>query len=75
MEKEPEFSTGSTPTRVRYSSLSEIQVESVNHHLVGESSPPPFYTIREVVQFEVVIKEKINGEWVPFNGKDVQVPI
>ena len=45
----------------------------MNHHLVGESSPPPFYTIREVVEFEVVIKEKVNGEWVPFNGKDVQV--
>jgi len=51
----------------------ELKVDSVNHHLVGESSPPPFYTIREVVEFEVVIKEKVNGEWVPFNGKDVQV--
>jgi len=51
----------------------ELKVESIKHHLVGESSPPPYYTIRETVEFEVVIKEKVNGQWVPFDGQDVQV--
>jgi oligosaccharyltransferase complex subunit beta len=50
-----------------------LKVEGSNHHLVGESSPPEFYTIREMVEFNIVIKEKKNGAWVPYSGKDVQV--
>jgi hypothetical protein len=45
----------------------------VTHHLVGASSPPDFYTIKEEVEFSITIKEKKNGAWVPFTGTDVQV--
>jgi len=50
-----------------------LRVESINHHLVGETSPPEFYTIRENVEFEIKVSEKLNGAWVPFKGTDVQV--
>jgi hypothetical protein len=50
-----------------------LQVEEVTHHLVGASSPPDFYTIKEEVEFSITIKEKKNGAWVPFTGTDVQV--
>ena len=49
------------------------QVEEVTHHLVGASSPPDFYTIKEEVEFSITIKEKKAGVWVPFTGTDVQV--
>ena len=50
-----------------------FKVESTTHHLVGASSPPEFYTIREMVEFNINIKEKKNGAWVPYSGTDVQV--
>jgi hypothetical protein len=50
-----------------------LKVEEVTHHLVGASSPPDFYTIKEEVEFSITIKEKKNGAWVPFTGTDVQV--
>lgn len=50
-----------------------LKIESTNHHLVGELSPPEFYTIREMVEFSAEIKEKKDGVWVPFTGTDVQV--
>jgi len=50
-----------------------LRVDSISHHLVGESSPPDFYTIREMVEFSIQVSEKKEGTWVPFAGKDVQV--
>jgi len=50
-----------------------IRIDSVNHHLVGEKSPPEFYTIKEDVTFTAVMSELINGKWVPYTGTDVQM--
>lgn len=50
-----------------------LRVDSINHHLAGESETPKFYTIYETVEFEVKIQEKTNGVWAPYDGKDVQV--
>jgi len=50
-----------------------LRVESIDHHLVGESSPPEFYTIRQMVEFQIRVSEKKDGEWVPFLGNDMQV--
>lgn len=50
-----------------------LRLDSVNHHLVGEKSPPEFYTIREMVEFSMQVSEKKDGAWVPFKGTDVQV--
>jgi len=49
-----------------------LRVDSINHHLAGESETPKFYTIYETVEFEVKIQEKTNGVWAPYDGKDVQ---
>jgi oligosaccharyltransferase complex subunit beta len=43
------------------------------HHRVGESSPPSQYTINDNVEFSITMEEKVNGKWVPFKGKDVQL--
>ena len=50
-----------------------LKIESTTHHLVGGSSPPEFYTIREMVEFSAEIREKKDGVWGPFTGTDVQV--
>lgn len=50
-----------------------IRIDEVNHHLVGESSPPPFYTINEEAEYSVTMSELVNGKWVPFRGNDVQM--
>ncbi|CAI5441651.1 unnamed protein product [Caenorhabditis angaria] len=51
-----------------------IRVKKVNHHLVGETQPPPQeYTITDDVVYTIEIEELKNGKWVPFQGKDVQL--
>jgi oligosaccharyltransferase complex subunit beta len=50
-----------------------LRVDGVQHAKVGESSPPEFYTIREMCQFYIDVKEKVNGEWVPYGAKDMQL--
>jgi len=50
-----------------------LRVESIEHRLVGESAPPEFYTIREMVEFQMKVSEKKDGSWVPFQGDDMQV--
>jgi len=50
-----------------------IQAKAVNHHLVGESKSPEFYTINEEVHYEMEIQELVNGKWVAFAGTDVQM--
>ncbi|KAL4132349.1 hypothetical protein QTP88_009515 [Uroleucon formosanum] len=50
-----------------------IRVKSVNHHKVGESSPPPSYTIMDMAVFLVELERWENGKWIPHNANDVQV--
>jgi len=50
-----------------------IRIDSVNHHLVGASSAPEYYTIKEMVEFSVSMSQLVNGAWVPFTGDDVQM--
>jgi len=50
-----------------------IRIDSVNHHLVGESSPPAYYTIQEMVEFSVTMSELVDGVWLPYTGTDVQM--
>lgn len=50
-----------------------LRVESVQHHKIGETKPPTEYTIMEDVFYEINIQELQNGQWVPFQGKDVQL--
>jgi len=50
-----------------------LRVDGIQHSKLGEGSAPEFYTIREMVQFYIDVKEKVNGEWVPYQAKDMQV--
>eukprot|EP00049_Salpingoeca_infusionum_P000799 m.42437 g.42437 ORF g.42437 m.42437 type:complete len:416 (-) comp10692_c0_seq1:2626-3873(-) len=43
------------------------------HSLVGEATPRQEYTILEEVIYQLPIEEKVNGEWVAYSGKDVQL--
>ena len=51
-----------------------LRVTNVNHHLVGEKSPPALaYTIKEEVVYSIDIEEYKNGKWAPFQASDVQM--
>ncbi|XP_065655866.1 dolichyl-diphosphooligosaccharide--protein glycosyltransferase 48 kDa subunit [Hydra vulgaris] len=50
-----------------------IRVSEVNHHLVGETSPPAAYIINQQVVYSIKIEELSHGKWIPFQAKDVQM--
>merc|ERR1711887_216067 len=50
-----------------------LRVESISHHRKGEVGTPNFYTIKEDAVYTIVVKELVNGEWVAFDGKDMQM--
>lgn len=50
-----------------------IRVENVAHHLEGQKTAPPFYTITEPVVYTISISELVNGLWKPFEANDVQL--
>ena len=45
----------------------------VTHHLVGEEKPPVAYTIKDNVYYSIIIEELVEGNWLPYKGKDVQM--
>jgi len=50
-----------------------LKVESISHHKEGETSPPAHYTIKDEAVYTIVVKELVNGKWVAFDGKDMQM--
>jgi len=50
-----------------------LKVESISHHREGEMETPRFYTIKEQAVYTIVVKEYVNGEWVAFDGTDMQM--
>lgn len=50
-----------------------IRVASVKHHKIGETQPPPAYTVKDNVHYEIEIEEFVHGQWKPFMLKDVQL--
>ena len=48
-------------------------MESISHHKEGETSPPAHYTIKDDAVYTIVVKELVKGEWVAFDGKDMQM--
>ena len=49
------------------------QVEKISHHKAAETSAPKHYTIKDDAVYSIVVKELIKGQWVPFDGKDMQM--
>merc|ERR1711992_335270 len=39
----------------------------------GEKAAPSHYTIKEEAVYNIVVKELVDGKWVGFNGKDMQM--
>jgi oligosaccharyltransferase complex subunit beta len=50
-----------------------LRVGKVEHHLVGASSAPDYYTVLEDVQFSIEIEEFKNDKWAAYDAKDVQL--
>merc|ERR1712172_157281 len=51
-----------------------LRVKGVNHHLEGEVEPPAIaYTVEDKAVYSIDIEEYVNGKWVAYNGKDVQM--
>lgn len=50
-----------------------LRVGKVDHHLVGASQAPDYYTVMEDVEYTIEIEELKNGKWVSYDAKDVQV--
>lgn len=50
-----------------------LRVGKVEHHKVGEKSPPEAYTILDEVIYSIEIEILQDGKWVPFNANDVQL--
>jgi len=50
-----------------------LKVESIAHNKKGEKLPPSHYTIKEDAVYTIVVKELVNGKWVGYSGKDMQM--
>jgi len=50
-----------------------LKVESIAHHRKNEDTTPNFYTIKDDVVYTIVVRELIDGQWLPFEGKDMQM--
>ena len=50
-----------------------LRVVGVDHHPIGELSPPMAYTIEDQVAYKIKIEELHEGKWQPFQASDVQL--
>jgi len=50
-----------------------LRVGRVEHHKVGEKSPPQAYTILEEVMYSIEIEKYESGKWVSFDATDIQL--
>lgn len=50
-----------------------LRVQEVQHYLAADKTVPAAYTIEEDVVYNIVIEELVEGKWVPFQNKDVQL--
>merc|ERR1712107_357409 len=50
-----------------------LKVESIAHNKKGEKEAPGHYTIKDEAVYTIVVKELINGKWVGYSGKDMQM--
>lgn len=48
---------------------------NVHHHLQGSSVTPSLYTIKQHVEFNIELEEKVRGEWLPYKANDVQLQV
>ncbi|EGD75293.1 oligosaccharyltransferase OST48 [Salpingoeca rosetta] len=51
----------------------QLRTRPALHRLVGNNESSHEYTITDEVEYFLPIEEKVNGEWVPYTGNDVQL--
>jgi len=50
-----------------------IRIDTVDHMLSSTEETPQFYTVNEDCEYSVTMSELVGGEWVPYDGQDVQM--
>jgi len=50
-----------------------LRYANVQHHLVGEKTPPAAYTINDDVEYSIEIETLSEGSWKPLEATDVQL--
>jgi len=50
-----------------------LRASNVTHHKVGEKSEPQTYTVKDRIEYSLVIEEWDGSKWVPYIADDVQV--
>ena len=48
-------------------------MDIISHHRKGEVEMPSFYTTKEEAVYTIIVKEFVSGEWVVFDGTDMQI--
>lgn len=43
------------------------------HPQVGESSPPAEYTIKDQLEYHIIVEQLVNGKWKAFQASDLQL--
>lgn len=50
-----------------------LRLSNIRHHLVKDGSQPQAYTVTDEVEYLANIEEYAQGQWRPYDGKDVQL--
>jgi oligosaccharyltransferase complex subunit beta len=50
-----------------------LRVGKVEHHLIGASQAPAYYTVLEDVVFSIEVDQLKNGKWEPYGATDLQL--
>jgi oligosaccharyltransferase complex subunit beta len=50
-----------------------LRARNIRHYLKSDKTTPRFYTVKDDIVFNVQFDEFVYGQWVPFNGTDVQL--
>jgi len=50
-----------------------LRASNVSHHKVGEKSEPRTYTVKDRIEYTVVIEEWDGTKWIPYDKNDVQI--
>jgi len=72
-EKSGNYELAVAMTKWLFKETGVLRIKSVDHHIVGQNTTPPEYTIMDIVKYTIGIEEILDKRWVPFQGKDVQL--
>jgi oligosaccharyltransferase complex subunit beta len=62
-------------TKWVFQEKSVIRTASKKHHRKGETEQHGIYTIKDTIEYEIVLEEYVKGRWVPFLPLDLQLSV